>query len=68
MLVDGGAAANLMPYSIFKMLGWKDDELVKTNLTLNGMGGNPMQAQGFISMELTVGSESLDTAFFVVVV
>jgi hypothetical protein len=68
MLVDGGAAANLMPYSIFKMLGWKDDELVKTNLTLNGMGGNPMQAQGVISMELTVGSESLDTAFFVVVV
>jgi hypothetical protein len=68
MLVDGGAAANLMPYSIFKMLGWKDDELVKTNLTLNGMGGNPMQAQGVISMELTVGSESLDTTFFVVVV
>jgi hypothetical protein len=68
MLVDGGAAANLMPYSIFKMLGWKDDELVKTNLTLNGMGGNPMQAQGVISMELTVGSESLDTAFFVIVV
>jgi hypothetical protein len=68
MLVDGGAAANLMPYSIFKMLGWKDDELVKTNLTLNGMGGNPMEAQGVISMELTVGSESLDTAFFVVVV
>jgi hypothetical protein len=39
MLVDGGAAVNLMPYSIFKKLGRKDDELVKTNLMLNSMGG-----------------------------
>jgi hypothetical protein len=39
MLIDDGAAINLMPYSIFKKLGREDDELVKTNLTLNGMGG-----------------------------
>jgi hypothetical protein len=38
MLVDGGAAVNLMLYSMFKKLGREDDELVKTNLTLNGMG------------------------------
>jgi hypothetical protein len=55
-----------MPYSIFKNLGREDDELVKTNLTLNGMGGNPMEARGVISMELTVGSKSLTTAFFIV--
>jgi hypothetical protein len=39
---------------------------VKTNLTLNGMGGNPMEAWGVISMELTIGSKSLATTFFVV--
>jgi hypothetical protein len=66
MLVDGGAAVNLMPYSVFKKLGREDDDLVKTNLTLNGVGGNPMEARGVISMELTVGSKSLATAFFVV--
>jgi hypothetical protein len=38
MLVDGGAAVNLMLYSMFKKLGREDNELVKTNLTLNGMG------------------------------
>jgi hypothetical protein len=38
MLMDGGAVINLMPYSVFKKLGRQDDELVKTNLTLNGMG------------------------------
>jgi hypothetical protein len=38
MLIDGGAAVNLMSYTIFKKLGREDDELVKTNLILNGMG------------------------------
>jgi hypothetical protein len=66
MLIDGGAAVNLMPYSMFKKLGQENDELMKTNLMLNGMGGNPMEARGIISMELTVGSKSLTTAFFIV--
>jgi hypothetical protein len=39
---------------------------VKTNLTLNGVGGNPMEARGVVSMELTIGSKSLATAFFIV--
>jgi hypothetical protein len=66
MLVDDGAVVNLMQYSIFKKLGREDDELVKTNLTLNGMAGNLMEARGIISVELTVGSKSLATAFFII--
>jgi hypothetical protein len=66
MLIDGGAAINLMSYSIFKKLRREDGELVKTNLTLNGVGGNPMEARGVISMKLTVGSKSLATTFFVI--
>jgi hypothetical protein len=66
MLVDGGTAVNLMSYSIFKKLGREDDELVKANLTLSGVGGNLMEARGVISMELTVGSKSLAIAFFVI--
>jgi hypothetical protein len=42
MLVDGGAAVHLMSYSVFKKLGQEDDELMKTNLTLNGVGDNSM--------------------------
>jgi hypothetical protein len=41
MLVDGGATVNLIPYSVLKKLGRENDELVKINLTLNGMGGPP---------------------------
>jgi hypothetical protein len=39
MLIDDGAAINLMPYSVFKKLGWGDVKLMKTNLMFNGMGG-----------------------------
>jgi hypothetical protein len=38
MLINGGAAVNLMSYSIFKKFRREDDELVKTNLPLSGMG------------------------------
>jgi hypothetical protein len=66
MLINGSAAVNLMMYSIFKKLGREDGELVKTNLTLNGVGGNPMEARGVVSMELTIGSKSLTIAFFII--
>jgi hypothetical protein len=42
MLINGGAAVNLMLYSVFKKLGWEDDELMKTNLTLNDVGGGQL--------------------------
>jgi hypothetical protein len=61
MLVDGGATVNLMSYAVFKKLGREDDELVKTNLMLYNVGGNPMEARCVVSMELTVGSKSLAT-------
>jgi hypothetical protein len=50
MLIDGYAMVNLMPYSIFKKLRREDDELVKTNLTLNDVGGNLMEARGIVSV------------------
>jgi hypothetical protein len=66
MVVDGDAVVNLMPYSISKKLRREDDKLVKTNLMLNGVGGNPIEVKGVISIELTIGSKSLATAFFIV--
>nr|AAQ56390.1 putative gag-pol precursor [Oryza sativa Japonica Group] len=66
MLVDGGAAVNLMPYSLFKKLGRGDDELKKTNMILNGFNGEPTEVKGFFSAELTVGNRTLPTAFFIV--
>jgi hypothetical protein len=66
MLIDGGAIINLMPYSSFKKMGKSDEELIKTNMRINGIGGgDPIGAKGIVSMELTVGSKTLATAFFI---
>ena len=55
-----------MPYSLYKKLGRKDEELIKTNMMVNGVGGgDPICAKGVASMELTVGSKTLATSFFV---
>jgi hypothetical protein len=67
MLVDGGVIVNLMPYLLFKKLRGSNDELIKTNMTISGEGGGePMGAKGIISMELTIGSKTLATSFFVI--
>jgi hypothetical protein len=66
MLVDGGAIVNLMPYSLYKKFGGTDEERIKTNMTVSGVsGGDPIGAKGVASMELTVGSKTLATTFFV---
>ena len=66
MLVDGGAIVNLMPYTLYKKLGGEDEDLIKTNMTVSGVGrGDPISAKGVASMELTVGSKTLATAFFI---
>ena len=52
MLVDGGAIVNLMPYSLYKKLGGTDEELIKMNMTFNGVGGgNPIGAKGVASYD-----------------
>jgi hypothetical protein len=66
MLVDGGAAVNLMPYSLYRKLGKQDDELVNTIMTLSGVGtDNSIKARGVTSVELTIGTKTLAAAFFV---
>ena len=66
MLVDGGAIINLMTYSLYNKFGGQDEDLIKTNMTVSGVGGSePIGAKGVASMELTIGSKTLATTFFV---
>ena len=49
MLLDGGAIVNLMLYSLYKKLGGTDEELIKTNMTVSGVGGgDPIGAKGWL--------------------
>jgi hypothetical protein len=66
MHVDGGPIINLLTYSFFKKMGKSDEELIKTNMMIKGVGGgDPFGAKGGASMELTVGIKTLATAFFI---
>jgi hypothetical protein len=66
ILVDGGASINILPLSLFKKLGHVEGDLKCTNLCLSGFTGDPTEAKGIICKELTVGSKTVPTAFFVV--
>ena len=66
MLVDTGTAVNLMPYSVLRRLGRSTADLIKTNVMLNDFNGQPLEAQGILNVELTVGRKTVPTSFFIV--
>nr|ABA98732.1 retrotransposon protein, putative, unclassified [Oryza sativa Japonica Group] len=66
MMVDGGAAVNLMPYATFRELGRNAEDLIKTNMVLKDFGGNPSETKGVLNVELTVDSKTIPTTFFVI--
>nr|ABA97980.1 retrotransposon protein, putative, unclassified [Oryza sativa Japonica Group] len=66
MMVDGGVAVNLMPYATFRKLGRNAEDLIKTNMVLKDFGGNPSETKGVLNVELTVGSKTIPTTFFVI--
>ena len=66
MLVDGGASINLMPYTTFRKLGKGLGNLIETDMMLKDFGGNASKTRGAINVELTIGSKTLSTTFFVI--
>jgi hypothetical protein len=66
MLVDGGAAVYLMPYTMLRKIGKSDEDLTQTDMMLVDFEGNVSPAQGAICVELTIGSKTIPTAFFVI--
>jgi hypothetical protein len=51
---------------LYRKLGKQDDELVKTNMALRGVGtDSSIKAKGVMSVELTIGTKTLASAFFV---
>ena len=45
MLVDGGAAVNVMPITTYRKLGKTPDEMIKTDLTLNDYSGRSQRVR-----------------------
>ena len=66
MLVDGGAAVNIMPYVILHKLGKSSDDLMKTDMMLKDFEGVVSPALGALCVDLTIGSKTLPTTLFVI--
>jgi hypothetical protein len=66
ILVDTGAAVNIMPYSVLCRLGRSTGDLIKTNVTLSDFNGQTSEAQGVLSVDLTIGNKTVPTSFFIV--
>ena len=66
ILVDGGAAINIIPYAVYRKLGKGDQDLTKIDMMLKDFEGNVSPVKGAICVELTIGSKTLPTTFFVI--
>jgi hypothetical protein len=66
MLIDTGAAINIMPYSVLRWLGRSAEDLIKTNVTLHDFNGQASEVQGILNVDLTVGSKTVPTSFFII--
>ena len=66
LLVDGGAAVNIMPYALLRKIGKSNEDLAKTDMLLKDFEGNVSAARGALCVDLTIGSKTLPTTFFVV--
>jgi len=51
MFVDGGVTINIMPYTTFRKLGMKNEELLKTAMVLWDFASNPSNTQGAMHAE-----------------
>ena len=66
ILIDGGAAINIMSYVMYRKLSKGDRDLTKTSMMLKDFEGNVSPAKGAVCVELTIGSKTFPTTFFVI--
>jgi hypothetical protein len=51
---------------VLRRLGHSVEDLIKTNITLSDFNGQASEAQGVLTVDLTVGSKTVLTSFFIV--
>ncbi|GKV53168.1 hypothetical protein SLEP1_g59706 [Rubroshorea leprosula] len=66
VLVDNGAAVNVIPSSMLRNLGKNSEDLVYTDVTISDFTGGVSKSKGVLLVALTVGSKMSMSAFFVV--
>ncbi|CAL9019380.1 unnamed protein product [Prunus brigantina] len=66
VMIDGGAAINLLPYRMLSKMGRTEKDLIPTRLTVTNFAGGITKTHGILDVDVIVGSKKLKIAFFVV--
>jgi hypothetical protein len=66
VLVDNGAAVNILPYKMLSKLAKTEKDLTPSDMAVNGFRGEPTLTKGIIPIQIKVGSKINTAAFFVV--
>ncbi|CAL8152312.1 unnamed protein product [Prunus armeniaca] len=66
VMVDGGAAINLLPHRMLSKMGRTEKDLIPTRLTVTNFAGGITKTHGILDVDVIVGSKKLKIAFFVV--
>lgn len=66
ILIDNGAAVNILPSSTLKRLGKENEELIPTEVIISGFARHKKKARGILPIELSVGAKSTMVAFLII--
>ncbi|XP_043816611.1 uncharacterized protein LOC122724815 [Manihot esculenta] len=55
ILVDDGSKVNLLPYRVFQQMGIPEEQLVRDQAPIKGIGGTPVTVEGKVKLALTLG-------------
>ncbi|KAM1140239.1 hypothetical protein ACFX19_041025 [Malus domestica] len=66
VLIDGGAAVNVLPYKQMKRMCRNEKDLIPADLTISSFFGAITRTHGILPMEVNLGSKKIMLAFFVV--
>ncbi|CAL2275640.1 unnamed protein product [Prunus armeniaca] len=66
VMVDGGAAINLLPHRLLSKMGRTEKDLIPTRLTVTNFAGSITKTHGILYVDVIIGTKELKIAFFVV--
>ncbi|GAV77282.1 hypothetical protein CFOL_v3_20753, partial [Cephalotus follicularis] len=67
ILVDNGAAMNILSFNLLPKFGKNESRLLPTNVAVRGFSGKITKSNGVLPVQLKVGSYSKIATFFVVI-
>ncbi|CAL9000754.1 unnamed protein product, partial [Prunus brigantina] len=64
VMVDRGAAINLLPHRVLIKMGRTENDLIPTRLTVTNFAGGITKTHGILDVDVIVGTKELKIAFF----